>query len=65
MHVGIFAKTFNRPRLEETLDAVRAAGASSVQFNMSCTGLSAMPTPCKLSTRINGAHRLTDHPRHW
>jgi sugar phosphate isomerase/epimerase len=43
MRLGIFAKTFARPSLGETLDAVRAHGVGCVQFNMSCAGLPAMP----------------------
>ena len=43
MHIGIFAKTFVRPTLAETLDAVTAHGIRSVQFNMSCAQLPSMP----------------------
>jgi sugar phosphate isomerase/epimerase len=43
MQLGIFAKTFTRPSLGETLDAVRAHGLGCVQFNMSCTGLPPLP----------------------
>jgi len=43
MRLGIFGKTFARPSLGETLDAVRAHGVGCVQFNMSCAGLPAMP----------------------
>lgn len=43
MQIGIFAKTFVRPTLEETLDAVKAAGVDCVQFNMACAGPSSMP----------------------
>ena len=43
MQIGIFAKTFARSRLEDTLDAIKARGLSCVQFNMSCAGLSPMP----------------------
>ncbi|MGH7463271.1 MAG: sugar phosphate isomerase/epimerase family protein, partial [Longimicrobiales bacterium] len=43
MKIGIFAKTFPRPNLEETLDAVRAHGLSCVQFNLACAGLPSMP----------------------
>ena len=38
MQLGIFAKTFPRPTLEETLDAVASHGLTHVQFNMSCVG---------------------------
>lgn len=43
MQIGIFAKTFVRPTLEETLDAVNAYGLGCVQFNMVCAGLPSMP----------------------
>jgi sugar phosphate isomerase/epimerase len=43
MHLGIFAKTFPRPTLEETLDAVVAHGLTHIQFNMSCMGLPTLP----------------------
>ncbi len=54
MQLGIFAKTFPRPSLEETLDAVRAYGMGCVQFNMSCAGLSTLPeeVPPELADRI-------------
>jgi sugar phosphate isomerase/epimerase len=43
MQLGIFAKTFPRPTLEETLDAVASHGLTQVQFNMSCMGLATLP----------------------
>ncbi len=43
MHLGIFAKTFPRPTLEETLDAIADHGLTHVQFNMSCVGLPTLP----------------------
>jgi sugar phosphate isomerase/epimerase len=43
MRLGIFAKTFPRSSLGETLDAVRAHEMGCVQFNMSCAGLHPMP----------------------
>ena len=39
MEIGIFAKTFVRPTLGETLDAVAEHGVRTVQFNLSCVGL--------------------------
>lgn len=41
--LGIFAKTFEREEVRETLEAVHAHGFTSIQFNMSCLGLSSMP----------------------
>ena len=48
MQIGIFAKTFVRPTLEETLDAVKAYGLGCVQFNMVCAGLPSMPDCIKI-----------------
>ena len=44
MHLGIFAKTFPRPTLEETLDAIADRGLTHVQFNMSCAGCRPCPS---------------------
>ena len=56
MQLGIFAKTFARSSLGETLDAVKAHGIVCVQFNMSCAGLPTMPEeiPAELADRIRG-----------
>jgi sugar phosphate isomerase/epimerase len=43
MQIGIFAKTFVRPTMIETLDAVVAHGIQCVQFNLACAGLPSMP----------------------
>lgn len=43
MQLGIFAKTFHRPTLAQTLDAVVAHDFDCIQFNFSCAGLPAMP----------------------
>ncbi len=43
MHLGIFAKTFPRPTIEETLDAIADHGLTHVQFNLSCAGLPTLP----------------------
>jgi len=43
MEIGIMARTFVRPTLTETLDAIRAHGIESVQFGLECAGLSPMP----------------------
>lgn len=58
MQLGIFAKTFPRPTLEQTLDAVAAHGLSHVQFNLSCAGLPTLPdeVPPALCERIARAH---------
>src|SRR4051812_21700697 len=41
--LGIFAKTFSRPTLEQALDAVVSHGINSVQFNFSSAGLPTLP----------------------
>lgn len=43
MQIGIFAKTFARPTLAATLDAVARHGIRTVQFNMACAGGPSMP----------------------
>jgi sugar phosphate isomerase/epimerase len=41
--LGIFAKTFPRPTLEENLDAVRYHWLGVVQYNLACAGLHSLP----------------------
>jgi sugar phosphate isomerase/epimerase len=43
MQLGIFAKTFVRPSVEETLQAVASAGIRAAQFNLSVLGLPTLP----------------------
>jgi sugar phosphate isomerase/epimerase len=43
MQIGIMAKTFVRPALEETLGAVAAHGIHCVQFSLTCAGVPDMP----------------------
>ena len=43
MRIGIFARTFSRPSLEEVLDAVVGQDLYETQFNMSVAGLLSMP----------------------
>ena len=43
MQLGIFARTFPRPTLAETFDAVIAHELHCVQFNMACVGLPSLP----------------------
>jgi sugar phosphate isomerase/epimerase len=59
MQLGIFSKTFVRPTLEETLDAVGVYDLTHVQFNMSCVGLPTLPDRIdeELCRRIARAHR--------
>ncbi|MFN8007285.1 MAG: sugar phosphate isomerase/epimerase [Terriglobia bacterium] len=62
MQIGIFAKTFPRPALEETLDAVKATGVGCVQFNLSCAGQPPMPDQIatELAIHILQAHQTRD-----
>jgi sugar phosphate isomerase/epimerase len=43
MKLGIFAKTFPGTDAATVLAAARDAGYATVQFNMACLGLPAMP----------------------
>lgn len=43
MTLGIFAKTFKRPSVEEIFDAAANFGLSCVQFNFACAGLPSLP----------------------
>jgi len=43
MELGIFAKIFARPTLEETLTATRAMGFEHIQFNVESAGLPELP----------------------
>jgi sugar phosphate isomerase/epimerase len=43
LEIGIFAKTFPRSGLDETLDAVSGHGLTQVQFNMACAGMATLP----------------------
>lgn len=43
MQLGIFARTFPRPAVEDTFDAVVEHGLRCVQFNMACAGLPPLP----------------------
>lgn len=43
MQLGIFAKTYSRPTLDATLDAVVGDGLRCIQFNFACCGLPTLP----------------------
>jgi len=62
MKLGIFAKTFKRPTLEETLDAVAAHDLHYVQFNLVCAGVPTLPDRVEpaLCARIRSAVRSRD-----
>lgn len=57
MQIGVFAKIFQRPSVEETFDAVRTHDVNVAQFNMSCVGLSSMPDaiPSERARRVGAA----------
>src|SRR5205085_10006335 len=57
MRLGIFARTFSRPTLEEVFDAVREHQLDCVQFNLACAGLPTLPDAIapSLTTRIHEA----------
>src|SRR3954471_4164710 len=59
MKLGIFAKTYQRASLEETLDAVLADGLQLIQFNMSAVGLPTLPEQLPQET-IDRIHRATE-----
>lgn len=64
MRLGIFAKTFARSTLAETLNAVLSHGIYVVQFNLACAGLPTLPDRFKaaeveeIRTTID-AHHVT------
>src|SRR5437879_4098306 len=57
MRLGIFARTFARPQLEEVFDAVKEHQLDCVQFNLSCAGLPTLPDTLapSLAIRIHEA----------
>ena len=62
MRLGIFAKTFPRPTVEEVFDAVRTHDLHCVQFNLSCAGVPTLPDEIdsSLITRIREAAQSRD-----
>ncbi len=61
MRLGIFAKTFGGMDPLTLLTAAHDAGYASVQYNMSCSGLAAMPDAISVDvlTAVAGASRQT------
>jgi sugar phosphate isomerase/epimerase len=57
MEPGIFERTFPRPTLEATLDAVAAHGIRHIQLDLASAGLGSMPAhiPDAVATRIHDA----------
>jgi len=62
MQLGIMTRTFVRPSLEETLDAVKSYGLSCVQFSLSSAGIANLPDRIEpeLSGRIRQALAVRD-----
>ena len=65
MRLGIFAKTFARPTLEETLDAVAGHGLACVQFNMACAGLPTLPEEIEPELAIGSADAMRRGASRW
>ena len=59
MRLGIFAKTFAGSTPLEVLGAAKAAGYQCVQYNMACSGLSALPTDISRETATAVAQAAT------
>ena len=60
MKLGIFAKTFSRPTIQELFQSIAGYGINSVQFNLSCAGLEPLPknVPSELARRIADSANL-------
>jgi sugar phosphate isomerase/epimerase len=56
MKIGIFAKTFSRPTIEELFQAIAGYEINSVQFNLSCVGVETLPK--KVSSEL--VQRIAD-----
>ena len=56
MKLGIFHKVFERPTLEESLDAVQAAGLTAVQLDLTAAGLDPAELSDEDCARIRLAH---------
>jgi sugar phosphate isomerase/epimerase len=61
MQLGIFAKIFTRPTVEQTLQAVADVGIAAVQFNLSVLGLPTIPdaVPAEAISAIREAATCT------
>jgi sugar phosphate isomerase/epimerase len=60
LRLGIFAKTFRREGLNETLDAVLASGLQTIQFNLALSG--GPPLPGEISAGL--AARVVEETEH-
>ena len=43
MKLGVFAKTYERPSVDQAFEAAARDGFSCVQFNLACSGLETLP----------------------
>jgi sugar phosphate isomerase/epimerase len=43
MKLGVFAKTYERPSVDQAFEAAARDGFSCVQFNLACGGLETLP----------------------
>jgi hypothetical protein len=57
MRLGIFARTFARPTVEDVFDSVRAHGLSCVRFNLSCAGVPTLQNFLAISITIQSKRR--------
>lgn len=64
MQLGIFAKTFHAESPVQALEAVQKAGFVCTQYNMACSGLSAMPDAIdpKAASAVRHASEETNIP---
>jgi sugar phosphate isomerase/epimerase len=60
MKIGIFAKTFSRPTIEDLFQAIAGYEIYSAQFNLSCVGLETLPG--NVSSEL--VQRITDAAEH-
>ena len=60
MKLGIFAKTFSRPTIQELFQSIAGYRINFVQFNLSCAGLEPLPknVPSELAQRIADSANL-------
>ena len=61
MRLGIFAKTFPGSDPIDVMSLAKAAGYASVQYNMACSGLAAMPDtiPPRVAEAVRAAAKAT------
>ena len=61
MKLGVFAKTYERPSVDQAFESAARDGFSCVQFNLACSGLETLPgepVPETISLEIErAAHR--------